>query len=186
MLISLDISTSVIGISVFDEKDGSLIELDYIKFKPKQTIFEKLDSFKQKIKHYELVDVKYIAIEEPLKKFQGKFSNATTISLLNFFNGMISAHMYSTFKVEPWYMHVSTVRKTAFPNVKLNNKEIKHEIWSNVKDCEPQINWKYSKDTMKLMDVNYDMADSYAIGRAYLKTLSESRQISLSENYFNK
>ncbi len=52
MLISLDISTSVIGISSFDESDGKLIELDYIKFKSGSSIFEKLSAFKEKIKHW--------------------------------------------------------------------------------------------------------------------------------------
>lgn len=184
MLISLDISTSVIGITAFNSENGNLIELDYIKFKSGQTVFEKLQAFKDKIKHYEGADVKYIAIEEPLKKFMGKFSSATTISLLNFFNGMISSYMYTTFGVEPLYMHVNTVRKTAFPNVKLNQKDTKHEIWNQVKNCEPQINWKYSKRTMKLMQENYDMTDSYAVGRAYLKTLNESGKISLPEDYF--
>ena len=184
MLISLDISTSVIGITSFDEETGNLIELDYIKFKSGKTIFEKLEDFKEKIKHYEGADVKYIGIEEPLKKFMGKFSSATTISLLNFFNGMISSYMYLTFGVEPWYMHVSTVRKTAFPHIKLNKKDTKHEIWSQVKNCEPQINWKYSKITMKLMQENYDMTDAYVVGRAYLRTLDESGKISLAEDYF--
>lgn len=184
MLISLDISTSVIGITVFNSENGNLIELDYIKFKPKQTIFEKLHAFKEKIKHYEGAEVKYIAIEEPLKKFMGKFSSASTIALLNFFNGMISSYMYTLFGVEPLYMHVNTVRKTAFPHIKLNQKDTKHQIWNEVKNCEPQINWKYSNRTMKLMDVNYDMTDSYAVGRAYLKTLNESGKIKLSEDYF--
>ena len=184
MLISLDISTSVVGITSFDEQTGALIELDYIKFKSGKTIFEKLEDFKEKIKHYEGADVKYIAIEEPLKKFMGKFSNASTISLLNFFNGMISSYMYLTFNIEPWYMHVNTVRKTAFPEVKLNAKNIKHEIWGQVKNCEPQINWKYSKRTMKLMQENYDMTDAYTVGRAYLKTLDESGAISLKDDYF--
>jgi len=100
MLLSFDISTSVIGFSVFDDK-GKLLSLDYVKFKSKQTLFEKLEYFKDKMKVYanEKIkgDVKYISIEEPLKKFMGKFSNASTISMLNFFNGMISSYLYLTF-----------------------------------------------------------------------------------------
>jgi hypothetical protein len=37
---------------------------------------------------------------------------------------------------------------------------------------------------MKLMQENYDMTDSYAVGRAYLKTLDESGAINLREDYF--
>ena len=51
MLLSLDISTSCIGISVFNE-NGKLIELDYIKFNSKTTYFERLEAFKKKLLTY--------------------------------------------------------------------------------------------------------------------------------------
>jgi hypothetical protein len=69
-------------------KGDVLIELDYIKFDSKQSLFEKLDKFKEKIKHLLKFEITTIAIEEPLQKFQGKFSSAHTISILNFFNGL--------------------------------------------------------------------------------------------------
>ena len=33
---------------------------------------------------------------------------------------------------------------------------------------EPQINWRYSPRTRKLMDENYDMSDSYVVGACHL------------------
>ena len=184
MLLSLDISTSVIGFASFNEKDGSLIELDHIKFNSKNTMFEKLEKFKEKIEHYSNVEIKYIVIEEPLKKFMGKFSNADTISKLNFFNGMISSYLYLELGVEPLYINVNTARKTAFPDLKLNQKDIKHAVWNEVKNCEPKINWKYSTRTQKLMQENYDMSDAYCVGRANLRILQDRGDISLPENYF--
>jgi hypothetical protein len=183
MILSFDISTSVVGFSVFN-KNGTLIELDCVKFRDKQTLFEKIDMFKDKLKHYNGADVTHIIIEEPLKKFAGKFSNATTISILNNFNGMISAYLYLTFGIEPQFINVQTARKTAFPNLKLNSPEIKHEVWKKVVECEPKINWRYSSRTGKLMDENYDMSDSYVVGRAYLRILNDRKDISLVSEYF--
>ena len=71
MLLSLDISTSCIGYSVFNEK-RNLIELDYIEFNSKHSKFEKLEAFKEKISHLLKMKITSIAIEEPLKKFKGK------------------------------------------------------------------------------------------------------------------
>ena len=49
MLLSLDISTSCIGYSVFNEKNV-LIELDYVKFDSKDSLFKKFEQFKEKIR----------------------------------------------------------------------------------------------------------------------------------------
>jgi len=170
MLLSLDISTSVIGFSCFNDK-GMLIECDYIKFNSKYSLFEKVSAFKEKIQHYQFTDITHIGIEEPLKRFKGKFSNANTISLLNFFNGMISSYLFSTFNIEPQYFDVKTARKSAFPSLIQNTPEIKHEVWKRVMEIEPKINWKYSKITGKLMDENYDMSDSVVVGLAYINIL---------------
>ena len=185
MILAFDISTSVVGFSVFNNS-GALIELDCVKFRDKQTLFQKIDMFKDKIKHYEVAEVTHIIIEEPLKKFAGKFSNATTISILNNFNGMLSAYLYLTFGVEPEFINVQTARKTAFPELKLNTPEVKHEVWKKVVVCEPKINWRYSSKTGKLMDENYDMSDSYVVGRAFLRILNDRKEIVLSEDYFKE
>ena len=44
MTLGLDISTSVIGVSLFDDND-KVCSLEYIKFKQKSTLFEKLNDF---------------------------------------------------------------------------------------------------------------------------------------------
>ena len=182
MLLSFDISTSVIGFSVFDD-NGKLLALDYVKFKSKQTLFEKLIHFQDKMEMYTSdevkKDIKYISIEEPLKKFMGKFSNASTISMLNFFNGMISSYLYTTFGIEPLYLNVNSARATAFPGMKFETKDRKHEIWRRVMEREPQINWKYSTRTSKLMAENYDMSDAYVIGLAQLRVLNERGELTI-------
>ena len=46
MLLALDISTSCIGYSVFNEHE-TLIQANYIKFDTKKDLFEKLEQFKE-------------------------------------------------------------------------------------------------------------------------------------------
>ena len=117
------------------------------------------------------MEINFIAIEEPLQKFEGKYSSAHTISILNFFNGMISSFLYSHFKIEPIYYNVNNARKVALPNVKLlrDGASTKHQIWEEVVKMEPQINWKYGIKSRTLLEENYDMADSYIIGRCFIE-----------------
>jgi len=172
MLLSLDISTSCIGYAVFNEKNV-LIQLDYVKFDSKHSIFQKLEEFKRKFNNLLKLDITAIAIEEPLQKFQGKFSSAHVISILNFFNGMVSSFLYSHFKIEPIYYNVNNARATVLPGFKINRDgaKTKHQIWEKVVEMEPQINWKYGIKSRKLLDENYDMADSYIVGKCYIKML---------------
>lgn len=175
MTLGLDISTSVIGISLLN-KEGKVCSLEYIKFKQKISMFQKMDDF---VKHIDLMSdtlglknegefkLNHIAIEEPLKKFKGKFSNADTIQKLTQINAMVSYYLYNKFGVEPRYYNVNTARKTVFPNLVIPqaapNK--KYIIWEKVVELEPQINWKYSNRTHQLMTENFDMSDALIISK---------------------
>lgn len=201
MILGLDISTSCIGYSLFDE-NGKLIELNCVKFRDKLTKFEKLEEFKKATAYLKKFPITFIAIEEPLKKFMGKFSSAETIAILNFFNGMVSAYLYLEFGIEPMYFNVNNARKLVFPTPpkvkkiaskdgdaeivvseesleesddKDDKKSIKHVIWSKVMQLEPQINWRYGPKSRKLLDENFDMSDAYVISLAMLITLDKQR-----------
>ena len=177
MTISFDISTSCVGYSVFNE-DGTVMQLDYVKFDSKQTIFEKFNWFKDQTKHLLNFKIKYIAIEEPLEKFKGKFSSAHTIAILNFFNGMISSYLYSSFGIEPVYYNVNNVRSTVFEGFKIkkDGSSPKYQVWQRVVEMEPQINWKYGLRSRKLLEENFDACDAYAVGRCHLKVIKIQEQ----------
>jgi hypothetical protein len=153
--------------------------MNYIKFQAKNNLFEKLEFFKEKIKHLLSFEITEIAIEEPLEKFKGKFSSSHTIAILNFFNGMVSSFLYSHFNVEPIYYNVNSARSTVVPGFKAGKKDVseKHIIWENVVEMEPQINWHYGKRTRKLIPENYDMADAYIIGKCFInmKKIQQSK-----------
>lgn len=179
MVLSLDISSSCIGYCVFNN-DSKLLKMSCVTFSSKQSKFEKLHKFITELKQegVDKMPIETIAIEEPLKKFKGKFSNAETISVLNYFNGLISSWVYTQFNTEPAYYNVNNVRATVFPGI-LSEKEegsIKHEVWREVMKLEPQINWEYSKKTRKLMDKNYDMSDAYAVGKCHLIVINKQKE----------
>lgn len=196
MILGLDISTSCIGYTILDT-DGKLITASYVKFADGLSKFEKLEEFKRATKFFKDLKITFIAIEEPLVKFMGKFSSAGTIALLNFFNGMISSYLYQEFKMEPVYFNVNTARSQVFPKPKNNTSKskpaeeledvevfdkkekgsIKHEIWKKVMAMEPLIDWKYGPRSMKLLDENYDVADSYVIAVCMLITLDKQKGV---------
>lgn len=182
MTLGLDVSTSCIGISIFDENE-KLMSLNYIKLKG-NNLFEKVDEFISFMEDHDFDKflIKHLAIEEPLKVFKGKFSNADTIQKLTAMNYMVSFWCYKTYELLPVHWNVQTVRKTAFPDLPLPKKEAnkKHKVWEKVMEKEPQINWIYSKKTHKLSTENYDMADSYAVGLCDITARKKALQLSKS------
>ena len=125
-----------------------------------------------------ILQIKNISIEEPLKRFAGKFSNADTIQKLTKMNALISGFLYRKYKLEPRYYNASSARKIVFPELKMPQKapNKKHLIWNAVMTAEPQINWIYSKRTHKLINENFDMSDAYVVGMADVVTRIKEHQ----------
>ena len=183
MILGLDISTTVVGIAIFDE-NYKLHELSYFKFDKKRTLFEKLSDFIDHLDRYSELNFTSIAIEEPLKKFAGKFSNADTIQKLTQMNAMISGYLYIKFNVEPSYYNVQSARKAAFPTLSIpqSHPNKKNLIWEAVMQAEPTLNWVYGK-TGKLIDGTYDMCDAYVVAAAHIvsciKSKSKNKQVAI-------
>jgi len=177
MILALDISTSIIGIAIFDN-EYKLHELTWVKFNSKEkNLFKKLDYFIEFIKKYEYIKFTQIVIEKELLKFSGKFSNADTLNKLTRINALISGFLYKTYNIEPIYYNVQTARKTAFPNLTIpqNHPSKKTLIWEAVMKTEPTINWEYGK-TGKLIEGTLDATDAYVVGMAYIvDTIKEKK-----------
>lgn len=184
--LALDVSTSVIGICLFN-KDGILASMDYIKFgsNKEQDLFEKADLFEKKVAYIkelviegEPVVVQYVAIEEPLLRVQGKHSSAATIGLLNFFNGIISDRCFRLFGVKPVHYNVNHARSSVFPGLpKGTETSAKQEVWKRVSRMEPQINWWYGPKSRKLIDENYDMVDAYVVGTCHVLNVMKQEDL---------
>ena len=169
MILGLDVSTSVIGISVI-QKDGALEALEFVNLKKEKDLFMKALIFANLIDKYKTMGVTDIVIEEPLVMFQQGMSRAQIISKLSMFNGMIQYACYSVFGILPTLIHVSTARKLAWPGLKFpKGSDRKHLIWEQVDKMHPDIEWKFSqrgkREGLPAMEC-YDMADAFTVARA--------------------
>ena len=122
-LLALDVSTSTIGIALFQDMGthGELKLLHHVspKVKPKpenkmEELFRKVEIFEQEfLTHYSDFGITRVVIEEPLLQS----NNVYTIATLLRFNGMISKSVYDTIGVVPEFISSYDARKYAFPEL---------------------------------------------------------------------
>jgi hypothetical protein len=122
-LLALDVSTSTIGIALFENlgKKGKLKLLHHVspKVKPKpvskmEELFRKVEIFESEfLAHYSDFGITRVIIEEPLLQS----NNVYTIATLLRFNGMISKSVYDTLGVVPDFISSYDARKYAFPDL---------------------------------------------------------------------
>ncbi len=130
-LLSLDVSTSTIGIALFEDlgDKGELKWLTHVspKVKPQpesktEELFRKVEIFEDEflLKTNEQLGIKLkdigitrVVIEEPLLQS----NNVYTIATLLRFNGMISKSVYDTLGVVPEFISSYDARKYAFPEL---------------------------------------------------------------------
>lgn len=197
--LSLDISTSNVGVALWDEY-GDLVELKHLSLKinrkdydPEYRDLIKCDLFedyflkyKEHIENYLDGYVDKIIVEAPLPNTK---ININTTSLLLGFNGMARRDLYKIFNIMPIKLTVHEIRKifcNEFIVRKKNKKtgkieetlsfpkgwkanEKKRYIWEKVTKLEPDVKWFYKKDSSEPKDICFDMSDAYACGYAQLK-----------------
>ena len=122
-LLALDVSTSTIGIALFEDlgDKGKLKLLHHVspKVKPQpeskmEELFRKVEIFeKEFLINYKNVGITRVVIEEPLLQS----NNVYTIATLLRFNGMISKSVYDALGVVPEFISSYDARKYAFPEL---------------------------------------------------------------------
>lgn len=122
-LLSLDVSTSCLGIALFEDmgNHGELKLLHHVspKVKPKplskmEELFRKVEIFEQEfLVKYSDIGITRVVIEEPLLQS----NNVYTIATLLRFNGMISKSVYDAIGVVPEFISSYDARKYAFPEL---------------------------------------------------------------------
>jgi hypothetical protein len=195
-ILSLDISTTNVGLALWDKK-GKLIELKHLSLKTDKKIpidhrdLYKAELFKNYCEEYKDYvkeelngKISNLFVEAPL---QHTPRNINTTALLLGFNGMARYILMQIFGYKPEKITVHEARKLFCPELVHQKKrkgelvEVlsfpadykkrkKHYIWEKVYKLEPQIEWFYNRNN-KLKDINYDMSDSYAVGIAGLKKI---------------
>ena len=182
MILGLDISSSIVGISIF-QIDGSLYDLRYIDLRKIESFFKKADYVRAKLQDLKCElnsQILTISVEECAQSFRKGFSSAQTLSTLARFNGVVSQIAYETFEVEPLYNNVVSSRKSL--GIKLDKTsaiDTKEQIVAWVTLQEPQ--WKFPTKIMTRgknagLEIHeafcYDMADAYVIGKVAIKNAS--------------
>lgn len=193
--LSLDVSTTNVGIALWDEK-GELSELKHLELKiDKDTPVEDryiykaellkkyLISFNERVKKEYNSIIENVFIEAPLSNTP---KNINTTAMLLGFNGIACFKIYEIFGVIPKKISVYESRAIFCPEfvktTKQRNGEIKHTLsfpkgWKNtekkeyirqkVAKLEPQIEWFYTRNNT-LSDKNFDMSDAMCVGHSGL------------------
>ena len=122
-ILALDVSTSTIGIALFEDLGdmGELKLLHHVspKVKPKpenkmEELFKKVEIFQTEfLNKYADFGIYRVIIEEPLLQS----NNVYTIATLLRFNGMISKSVFDTIGVVPEFISSYDARKYGFPEL---------------------------------------------------------------------
>jgi RNase H-fold protein (predicted Holliday junction resolvase) len=184
LILGLDVSTKTIGVSL-SELGGELLELTHISPKAKplpssktEELMKKADIFSIFIDKYVGMNIKYIAIEEPLLRS----NNVNTVGTLLRFNGMVTKICYDKLGIVPEYISTYEARKNAFPELmQPNAKGVKVLFGSYPKDIdkkvvicekvaarEPNIEWQKDKNG-NLKKEMFDASDAYCVSLAFMK-----------------
>ena len=191
-ILGLDISTKVIGFSLFDISGSKLLELTHFspKIKPQpedkiEELLKKAEAFKTHLENYKDMGIIRIIIEEPLLNS----NNIYTVGTLLRYNTLILKACYDVLGVLPTFISTYNARKFAFPSLVGPNdkgknvlfggypKDIdkKHVIWEHVNSVCPEVKWIYDKNG-KLKKENYDMADSVTCVIGYINMLKQEKK----------
>lgn len=174
MILGLDISTSIVGLTILDEK-GRFVHMTYCDLRKEKDFFKKCDLIREKLKDVLEFPITKIYIEDILQSFSGGLSSAKTITQLARFNGIVSYISYEISGIIPVYLNVNSCRKILGIKIDKNSKIDKKEQVRQWVDNYTlnQLAWPTkvlksgpNKGDTRLCSYCYDMADSYVIALA--------------------
>lgn len=123
LILGLDVSTTCIGISLFEDEgdNGKLVLLHHVtpnikakQYSKTEEIFIKANIFKDEfLIKYKDVGIKKVIIEEPLLGS----NNVNTVAILLRFNGIISKICYDILGIVPDFISSYDARKYGFPEL---------------------------------------------------------------------
>lgn len=167
-ILGLDASTTTIGVSLLEEKNGK-IEFKHVEYyKPPKDgdIFERLAAVRkfinQKIDQFTPDE---IILEDIILFMKGK-SSATTISSLAVLNRTVGLAVYDKIGRSPILLNVMKIRHAIKLGSTIPAKEDIPELVAKILEFE--FPYVYNKNK-KLRPENGDMADSIAVALAYIK-----------------
>ena len=161
MILGLDISTSITGITLLDD-NGEVKVMNAIDTRKYKNFFQKAEAVKKVLTDLSnSYKVDEIFIEQSLQSFRSGFSSAKTLSTLSRFNGIVSWMCYSLWNLEPQYLAATSARKLCGIKVPKGEKA-KPVVLQYVLDNAPTFVVEYTKHGNPKPD-SYDRADSWVI-----------------------
>ena len=109
-ILGLDVSTSCTGISVIDENEKVLFN-EAIKLSSSDSLGARAEIIQNTlVKLKDKYDITKIYVETPMILYQGGAGQASTVAILQRFNGMVSYIVRLVFGVDPIMVNVSSAR----------------------------------------------------------------------------
>ena len=169
MILGLDVSTSITGATVLNER-GEVVFCEAFDFRNKKyfpSLFVKGQETKVLLKEIaKAFKIEAIYIEQSLQSFRSGFSSAKTLSTLSRFNGIVSWLCYEIFDLQPEYIAATSARKQAGISVPKGVKG-KEAVIKYVVDNVPDVLIEYTKYGNPRPEC-FDKADSWVIAKAGL------------------
>ena len=169
MILGLDISTSIIGITILN-KDGIIIHTEALDLRNKNHYpdvykkYERVYSYLLELKLDYNYNFSHIFIEQSLQMFRSGFSSAKTLSTLSSFNWVVSYLCYRELKKKPEHLSAASARKACGISIP-KGKKAKEVVVQFLLDNEPKFVVEYTKSG-NLKPKYYDIADSIVIAKA--------------------
>lgn len=176
MILGLDISSSITGVSIVDNT-GAIIYCNHIDTRNKNKFPTLLDKGRylkeqlQKIK--ELYSIEEIYIEESLQTFRSGFSSAKTLSTLAKINGIVSYLCLEVFDLHPTHIGATSARKLCGIKVPRGTKA-KQFVMDFLLDSDPTFVVESTRNGNPKPGF-YDRADSLIIARAGLELCKQKK-----------
>ena len=174
MILGLDISTSITGATVIDDK-GNIVLCEAWDTRKFKSFFEKAAYIRNKLADTKIdYPITRIVIEQSLQMFRAGFSSAKTLTTLSKFNGAVSWMCYHLFGLEPEYVSAPTARKLCGLKIRRGQKA-KEVVLQHVLDNVLGFEVQYTKHGNPKPG-SYDRADSLVIAKAgFIKCQKEKR-----------
>jgi len=167
MILGLDISTSITGVTVLDD-EGSVQFNEAWDTRNKNhfpNLFRKAEYINLRLLNLqENFSIDSVYIEQSLQSFRSGFSSAQTLSILSRFNGIVSWLCYDIFGQIPEMIPASTARKMCGIKIK-RGENTKAKVLQFIVDTEPSFGVLYTKHGNPKPGC-FDRADSLVIARA--------------------
>jgi hypothetical protein len=176
MILGLDVSTSITGVSVVD-KNGEILFYEAWDMRNKRyfpTLWDKADFIENKLSELKVRKkfiVEKIYIEQSLQAFRPGLSSAKTILTLAKFNGIVSYLARRVYEMDPEYVGASSARKLCGIKVE-RGKKAKEVVLQHILDTEPKFKISYTSHGNPKPG-SYDMSDAIIVARAGLKLWSK-------------